>query len=375
MASAVVVGAGVFGTSIARRLALDGWEVALVDQYPPGHVRAASGGESRLIRCAHGADRWYARSARRARTLWRELEEESGTELLVEAGVVWLAHGDAGWEAESETVLREEEIPSSRLRADEAAALFPSCEPDGVTWALLEPEAGVLRARDATRALAGSAVAAGARFVGGRATPAGRDVMVGGERLGADVVVWACGAWLASLFPGLVELRITRQEVLFFGAPIRWQTPPVPAWVDYDAGVYGLGDLDGRGVKVAPDAEGPPIDPDWSPRTPDPEVERDARGYLERRFPALAEAPVVGSRVCQYALTADTNFIVAPHPEEDGVWIVGGGSGHGFKHGPALGEYFGALLAGREQPAVRFALGPRPAGRNLRTAGVGGQPA
>src|SRR5918999_3644597 len=119
MASAIVVGAGVFGTSIARRLALDGWQVTLVDQYPPGHVRAASGGESRLIRCAHGADRWYARSARRARTLWRELEEESGTELLVEAGVVWLAHDDAGWEADSETVLGEESTPSTRLTADD----------------------------------------------------------------------------------------------------------------------------------------------------------------------------------------------------------------------------------------------------------------
>ena len=370
MPSAIVVGAGVFGAALARRLALGGWDVTLADQYPPGHVRSASGGESRLIRCAHGGDRWYTRSARRARALWRELEDEAGVELLVEAGVLWFAHGDEGWEADSDAVLREEGIPVERLSADEAARLFPSCDAEGVAWALLEPEAGALRARDAARALAASAQRAGARFMGGRASPSGSRVELGDERVGADVVVWACGAWLAGLFPDVVELRVTRQEVLFFGAPIAWQTPPVPAWVDYDEGVYGLGDLDGRGVKIAPDREGPPLDPDSSPRTPDPDVELEARAYLRQRFPALADAPVVGSRVCQYALTADTNFIVAPHPDHDGVWIVGGGSGHGFKHGPSLAEYVVELVEGRPEPDPRFGLGPRPSAQSLRTAGT-----
>jgi glycine/D-amino acid oxidase-like deaminating enzyme len=360
----------VFGGSLARHLAGSDWEVTLVDQYPPGHVRAASGGESRLLRCAHGGDRWYTRSARRARELWGEIEDEASSQLLVQAGVVWLARRDDGWEAESERMLRDEGIPAERLDVREARRFFPSLDFEGLQFALYEPEAGVLRARDSTRVLAAQAQARGARFVGGRAKPAGAEVVVGDDRLAADRVVWACGAWLPWLFPDIVRLRVTKQDVYFFGAPIAWQTPPLPAWVDYDAAVYGVGDLDGRGFKVAPDHEGPAFDPDTGTRIASEQGEREARAYLARRFPALSAAPLVGARTCQYALTTDTEFVIAPHPEYDGVWIVGGGSGHGFKHGPALAEYVAGLLEGRAEPDERFRLSPHEAARSLRTAGT-----
>ena len=129
MPSAVVVGAGVFGGSLARRLAAAGWQVTLVEQYTPGHVRAASGGESRLIRFAHGPGRWYTQSARRARELWADLEHESGTQLLVPAGVAWLARREDGWEAESERILGEEGVPAEHLSLAEATRFFPSFNP------------------------------------------------------------------------------------------------------------------------------------------------------------------------------------------------------------------------------------------------------
>ena len=70
-----------------------------------------------------------------------------------------------------------------------------------------------------------------------------------------------------------------------------------------------------------------------------PEHERRAPAYLAERFPALAGAPLVGRRACQYELTADTHFVIAPHPDHDGAYgLMGGGSGHGFKHGPPLAE-------------------------------------
>ncbi|HEX2291665.1 MAG TPA: FAD-dependent oxidoreductase, partial [Gaiellaceae bacterium] len=116
--SAVVVGAGIFGASLAHRLARDGWDVTLLERHEPGHDRAASGDQSRLIRYSHGADVWYARSARRARELWRELEAETGRELLVECGVAWFGRGEDGWEAESERVLRREGVPVERLPAE-----------------------------------------------------------------------------------------------------------------------------------------------------------------------------------------------------------------------------------------------------------------
>jgi sarcosine oxidase len=366
--SAVVVGAGVFGASLARELAGRGWDVTLVDRFPPGHVRAASGGDSRLIRCSHGVDRWYTRSARRAAALWREIEAEAGRELLVASGVLWLAHREDGWEDTSERALREEGIPVERLTPEEAARLFPSFEPEGLAFCLLEAEAGVLRAREATAVLASQAQRRGARFLGGAARPAGAAVEVDGTLLTADHVVWACGAWLAGLFPDLVRLDVTRQENLYFGAPISWGTPPVPAWVDYDEAHYGLGDLDGRGVKAASDREGSPMDPDRETRLPSPGEEQSVRRYLRRRFPALRNAPLVGAHVCQYALTPDTNFLIAPHPEHESVWIVGGGSGHGFKHGPALAQYVAALVEGEESPDERFGLAPRGERRNLRSA-------
>jgi glycine/D-amino acid oxidase-like deaminating enzyme len=360
----------VFGASVAHRLTLAGWGVTLVERYTPGHVRAASGDESRLMRFSHGAEGWYTRSARRASELWLELEQEAGKELYVRCGVAWLARSEDGWEAQSERVLAEQGVPHRRVTAEEAAGLFPSFDPAGLAFVLYEPDAGVLRAREAVGAIVRLAVARGASLVSGAARPVDEGVSIGGERLDADCVVWACGAWLPSLFPDVIRLRITKQDVFYFGAPFGWQTPPLPAWVDYEGAVYGLGDLDGRGVKVAPDREGPEFDPDSDARLPSPEAERTARDYAAMRFPELAGAPLVGTRTCPYALTLDTHFVVAPHPERERVWLLGGGSGHGFKHGPALAEYVLSLIEGRELPDPRFGLGKRRPATKLRTAGA-----
>ncbi len=363
--SLIVVGAGVFGASLARHCARAGWDVELIERVAPGHVRAGSGDESRLIRCAHGADAWHTASARRAWGLWHEIDPA----LVAPAGMAWFARRDDGWEADSERTLRDQGIPCERV---DAAELFPSFRGDDVRFTLFEPEAGILRARDAVKVLVAQAVAAGARLRLAEARPDGTAVLLGDRtRLEADRVVWACGAWLPALFPGVLSLRITQQDVFYFGADAAWATPGVPGWVDYDGAAYGLGDLDGRGVKVAPDAEGPEIDPERAERVAVPEHARRAREYLAHRFPALAAAPLVGHRACQYELTADTHFVVAPHPElGEGVWLMGGGSGHGFKHGPALAERMEAWLTGAERPDARFALGARTAAAGLRTAGA-----
>ncbi|HUH07214.1 MAG TPA: FAD-dependent oxidoreductase [Egibacteraceae bacterium] len=372
-ASAVVVGAGVFGASTARELAGRGWAVTLVEQYTPGDVRASSGGESRLIRYSHGENLWYMRSARTARDRWRDLEQEVGEDLLVDCGVAWFARRDDGWESHSERALRGDGIPVERLDAAQAQELFPSLRADDLASVLLEPDAGALRARRATRALATAAQRRGARLLTGAAKPSGQGVHVNGERLDADAIVWACGPWLATLFPRVVDLRVTKQDVTFFGAGPAWSSPPAPGWVDYDGAVYGLGDLDGRGFKCAPDAEGPEFDPDADPRVLSAESERLARDYLAWRFPALAQAPLVGSRTCQYTVTVDTHFVAAAHPDGRGrVWLVGGGSGHGFKHGPSLGAHVADLIEGSADPDPRFALGAREPARALRTSGSDG---
>ena len=372
MPSAIVVGAGVFGAALADRPG-EGFEVTLVDRYEPGHEGAESGGESRLLRFSHGPDELYARSAWRARELWLELEEELGEELLVKCGVAWLARRSDGWEAESEAVLRAAGVPVERLCPQDGAELFPSLFADDLAFVLHEPAGGVLRAAAATRALAERARRRCARLeLGQEARPDGDAVLLGGRRLEADLVIWACGAWLASLFPGLVELRVTRQDVVFFEAPPDWASPPLPAYADYDGAAYGLGPLDGHGMKVALDFDGPPVDPDRRPVEASEESTRASAGYLAQRFPALAGARVERSKVCHYSMTADMGFLFDRHPEHERVWLAGGGSGHGFKHAPAFAERALAALSGREAPEPRFALGPRCAGRSLRTAGWSG---
>ena len=357
MTSAVVVGAGVLGASLARRLAGEGWEVTLVEQEEPGHAAAASGDHTRLLRCAHGDDQDYSRLARRARDGWRTLERETGTQLYLEAGVAWLARHADGWEAAAEGALRRLGIPCERA---DAAALFPAVRTDDLAFTLLETEAGVLRAARATRALADAAVARGARLVRARARPDRARVTFDARELEADHVVWACGPWLAGLFGELIALRVTKQDVVYLRAPPAWRTPPMPVFVDYAASFYGHGDVAGSGLKAASDLPGPPFDPDDGLRVADPEAEAAARAQLRHRFGAkLAGASLREARVCQYELTPDSHLIAAPHPEHPGVWLLGGGSGHGFKHGPALADDFATVLRGEAAPDPRFALGPR----------------
>jgi glycine/D-amino acid oxidase-like deaminating enzyme len=367
----VIVGAGTFGASLAWWLARAGEHVTLVDQFEPGDRRASSGGETRLIRCSHGVDADYTTMARRARTLWRELEAETREDLLVESGVAWFAHREDGWESASLRVMESQGIPAERLDVGEAARLFPSFRGDDLEFVLLEPQAGVLRAQRAVRALVASAVAHGAFVMRGRARPEGAAALLeDGTWLEGDAVVWACGAWLSNLFGDLVSLAVTRQELLFLDGGPAWRAAGVPGWVDYDRAMYGTADIDLLGFKAAFDAEGPPLDPD-AELSAEASTEDEVRAYMHDRFPALEQARLLEARACRYELSPDSNFIAAPHPEHARVWLVGGGSGHGFKHGPAMAERLAAALAAGAPMPARFALGDRPLARSLRTAGSG----
>jgi sarcosine oxidase len=363
MPSALVIGAGVFGASLADRLAREGWEVTLVDRFEPGHPRAESGGETRLIRCSHGPEDFYARSARRALELWREL----GEGVLVESGVAWFARREDGWEADSERVLRAAGIPVERMSPEEGARLFPSVAVDDLAFVLHEPEAGVLRAADGVRALVRRAREAGARVVIGEAQLSGSRTIVDGRVVEADQIIWACGAWLGRLFPELITTRVTFQQLVLFEAPPQWNGP---GWVDFDAAFYGHARVEGIGFKVGPDMDGVEVDPDTRPLEATSEGIAIAREYLAHRFPSLADAPVASAPGCHYGLTPDGQFVFARHPEHENVWLLGGGSGHGYKHGPALAEHVAAVLAGTAEPEPRFALGERTATRSLRTAGA-----
>jgi sarcosine oxidase len=185
----------------------------------------------------------------------------------------------------------------------------------------------------------------------------------GGETLSADHFVFACGPWLPKLFPRVVGSRIrpTRQEVFFFAPPAgdrRFLPAAMPGWADFNGGdiYYGFPDLEGRGVKFAHDAHGPEVDPDRQDRRPTEAALAEVVAFRDRRFPLLRGAPLTEARVCQYENSSNGDFLIDFHPRLKNVLLVGGGSGHGFKHGPEVGRYAARLLAGSVKAEPRFSL-------------------
>jgi len=369
-AEVAVVGAGVFGCWTAWHLAKRGRRVLLIDAYGPGNSRASSGGESRVIRAGYGEDAVYSRWVRKALPQWKALSRRQNLPLCYESGVLWFSQRRDRFIAGTVETLNRLAVPMETLDRPALEERYGQIAFDDIALGLFEPEAGALMARRAVQALAkeltGMDVAV-LRAAAGRPEERGTGVTIpleGANAVQADAAVYACGPWLAGLFPEAIGKRIlpTRQEVFFFGAgkgDTRFQPAAMPVWADYNGGdvVYGTPDLESRGFKIAFDAHGPSFDPDSGNRQVSEAGVARARGYLARRFPPLADAPLLESRVCQYENTAGGDFLIDRHPEMDGVWLVGGGSGHGFKHGPALGAYVAERLTdGAEALEPRFKL-------------------
>ncbi|MBS0387310.1 MAG: FAD-dependent oxidoreductase, partial [Proteobacteria bacterium] len=138
----------------------------------------------------------------------------------------------------------------------------------------------------------------------------------------------------------------------------RFDGAHLPAWVDISSKDYhyGFPDIESRGFKIALDAHGPVFDPDAGDRRITDQALVDVRAYLARRFPDLAQQPLAESRVCPYENTDNGDLLIDRHPDWSNAWLVGGGSGHGFKQGPAVGRYVADLVLGAGQPEPRFAL-------------------
>ncbi len=357
-----VIGAGVFGAWTACKLRQDGASVLLVDAYGPGNSRSSSGGESRMIRMGYGPDEIYSRMAQRSLVLWQELFGERHN-LFVKTGILWLAHDrDPYCEATLATFQRLG-INHERLDHDELARRFPQLSLREATWGLIEPDSGVLLARRAVQAVAAQARAIGVDYREEAVAAPARGLIrtTSGEEIVANRYVFACGPWLPKLFPELLgeRIHITRQEVIFFGVPPgddRYSVGVMPCWIDFNDLVYALPNIEGRGLKLAIDAHGPEFDPDSGQRVVSESGLAAVREYMAQRVPLLADAPVTEMRVCQYENTSNGDFLIDRHPQFENVWLVGGGSGHGFKHGPAVGDYVAEMLSGNKMPEPRFSL-------------------
>jgi glycine/D-amino acid oxidase-like deaminating enzyme len=377
MSHVVVIGAGVFGVWTAQHLFAAGHGVTLIDAYGPGNSRSSSGDESRIVRCGYGPDEIYTQFAVRSLELWREFTARAAADrpLFHQCGVLWLAAGDDPYTAATRRTLERGPYALQVLDGAGLRTRYPHILADDFSHALLELEAGVVMARRSVQTIASDLEARGMRSIRGHVvmprsegalTSFGsgplRSVSVsGGGEVSGDEFVFACGAWLPRVFPDLLTgiIRPTRQVVVYFGTPPgddRFGPAHMPAWIDFPNGIYGIPDLEGRGLKVGVDRHGPAFDPDADDRVADEASVRIARGWLARRIPVLADAPIIESRVCQYENTSTGDFLIDWHPDHENVLIVGGGSGHGFKHGPAIGEYVTSLLETGGATHERFSL-------------------
>ncbi len=366
----IVIGAGVFGAWTAWQLRRLGQRVLLLDASGPANARASSGGESRMSRTIYGADEVYTRMAWDSLEDWRWLSKRSGLPIYHPIGVLmFFGKREAYVDASIETH-RRLGMPLELLDHGELRRRYPQVAWDGVELGLLEPGLGPLMARRAVQTLVGEYLAAGGEYRLAAVMSPGAGATLSsvrtsaGETLQAERYIFACGPWLPKLFPPLLGARIfpTRQEVFFFAPESgddRFEPAHLPGWADFNDGdiYYGMPDLEGRGFKIAHDEHGPRFDPDSGDRQASAAGLAEIRAYLGRRFPALATRPLVETRVCQYENSSNGDLLIDRHPQWPNAWLVGAGSGHGFKHAPAVGRYAAELVTGRlAMPEPRFSL-------------------
>lgn len=361
-----VIGAGAFGGWTALHLLERGARVTLLDAWGPGNSRASSGGETRIMRGTYGPDQPYTETAARALKLWQKYERHWRKQFLHRSGVLWMVSSrDDAFERGSLKPLRDAGIKFQELSTAQMRKRWPQVNFSDVHWGIFEPESGYLDARASCQAVVEAFVAGGGVYRQVAVSPDGLEssllrglALSDGSWFKADHYVFACGPWLAKLFPETLGniIRPTKQDVFFFGPPagdLRFTDAQLPVWGDHsERFFYGIPGSDRRGFKVADDTRGEDFDPTRGERVVNPATLKHVREYIAFRFPAMKDAPLVETRVCQYEQTPDSDFIMDHHPRMENVWLLGGGSGHGFKHGPALGEMMaGLILKGGEARA------------------------
>ncbi len=362
-AHVVVIGAGAFGGWTALNLLKQKFKVTLVDSWGAGNSRSSSGDETRVIRSTYGANEFYFNLNIRALQLWKDYEERWQRKLFENKGVLWLCHqrktpvvDDSIHFAQQHGMMYEE------LTRNELAKRYPIVNAEDLSHAWFDPYGGLLYAREAMQTVQQAFVQEGGTFIQAQLTPGSINharmqscQLSNGQSLIADVFIFACGSWLGKMFPEILGSMITctRQEVYYFGMPElnAAQYESFPVWINADGHdwYYGIPGNHHRGFKVGVDKRGEAFDPTHGNRVLNTDVLHGARTFIAHRFPGLTNQPLVENRVCPYENSPDGNFLFDQHPEADNVIFLGGGSGHGFKHGPALGEWVTRCLTGLDQ--------------------------
>jgi len=365
----IVVGLGAMGGAIAYHLGRRGLRVLGLDRHVPPHSHGSSHGRTRVIREAYFEHPVYVPLVQRAFALWRDLESETGADLIRVTGAVMLgAPGSSAVQGSLRSAV-EHGLPHEQVTAAEVLRRFPALRPDPGMVGIWEPGAGALAVEACVAAHLGAAGAEGAelRFdepvISWRADAGGAEVTTARGRYAAGAVVLAAGAWMPGLAPEL-PLQVERQVQLWFRPAARPEffrpdRCPVFLW-ELEGGelFYGLPDF-GDGVKCARHHGGETTTSDRVDRHVRAADVDEVRGFLRRHLPA-ADGPAVEGTVCLYTNTPNGHFLIDRHPEHPNVWLVSACSGHGFKFAPVVGERVAAWVAtGAPHPELAAFRRPR----------------
>ena len=364
-----VIGAGAFGGWTAHHLLRKGYDVTLLDVFGPGNSRASSGGDSRVIRGIYGEDKIYVDLVARSFKLWKRYQKQWQQSLYFPTGALWFFQVNDTYAQKSLPIVNQAGLKSEQISKKEVEKKFPQINLTDLKSFYFEHEAGYLPARHCCQVVLENFVKKGGEYKQLAVKPGKifnnkltELILSDGSKLNADSYVFACGPWLSKVFPNVLKdiITPTRQEVFFFGTPYGDSSlfeSNMPVWVDFGKKIwYGIPGADWRGFKVADDTRGVEFDPTSGDRTASESGLESARNYLAKRFPSMKDAPLLESRVCQYENSPDGNYIIDKHPEAENTWVIGGGSGHGFKLGPALGEFVVDRVIGNKGIDPFFAL-------------------
>ena len=366
---AIVVGAGINGVTAAIELKKRGHRVVLVDPGPLPHPLAASTDISKAVRAAYGTDEDYTLLAERSIRLWRDWNKEFGLELYHEVGVMFVRRREmkpADFEYESFKILERRGHKIERMNSARLWKRFPAWNPGLYRDGILELAAGHVESSRVVGILSeraksvGVGLREGAKF---SELDEGDDRVKGivlddGQRISGDVVVMAVGAWTPYVLPFTQKFfRATGQPVFHLKPrePDLFASQRFPVFgADISTtGYYGF-PLSHEGVvKIANHGPGREMSPESTERVVTSEEEKNLREFLSSTFPALADAPIVYSRVCMYCDTDDGHFWIAPDPERRGLIVAAGDSGHGFKFAPVLGEIIADAVEGKSNPLLQ----------------------
>lgn len=362
---AIVVGAGIAGICTALELQQRGHSTTLVDRWEPGHPRAASSDYNRIIRSIHGRDEFYTKWVRDARQRWLELQAEIGQTLYYESGALILAtEGHCDWEDATTQTFDRLGVPYHKYSPSEVTARYPQFKVDDISYAIFEPEAGMIMAHRSLVTLSHLFTSRGGTIKRGHVTTdADEKPHLDGKPLDAGLIVIATGAWMGDLFPRSIKpiSAVTGINVIYTSTPDgddSYDQHRMPCWIDHGQGSFGLSSVEGSGIKAAvviPEA----IDLDNDERLIRRECLARTRSYIKRRFPGLVGEKVVDSKFNGICITPDTHFIVDWHPKHENVLFAGGCSGHLFKHGPTFGNFVAGVGSREFGTADRFKIGAR----------------